>query len=339
LNALNGAAPDAVRDQAARHNPSNGMFNGAYMNERVRFNTQDAYLEKDVTEDGLTRSFAHMSLRCHPDAPSGAPPEVVRRLVDADAEIVILQRQFDELHNRLRADYKFIKRAPKGEKQEHDELGKKLKSEKKSLEDELHKAYRKDYFFRVHNEMMKMQLDPSMIEEPGVEPMVQHQLEERTRLQEVLCNFSMELTPQGIVARKVAAISLMVALASRRECQTRQPRQRPDAYKDPVKQESPFPEAHPLPPPDPFPLVCKKTQCIICLGDTRLTYEERTREFSRVSHMMTHVENHHLKRLQPGERPVCKHPRCSPKGEGLFFDYIEYFKNHVGTVHKINLRA
>lgn len=40
-------------------------------------------------------------------------------------------------------------------------------------------------------------------EEPGDEPMVQHDLEERIRLQEVLCDLSRDLAPQEVVSRKV----------------------------------------------------------------------------------------------------------------------------------------
>jgi hypothetical protein len=39
-----------------------GVFNEAYNNELVRFNTQDAYLEKDITNNGLTRAFIYISI-------------------------------------------------------------------------------------------------------------------------------------------------------------------------------------------------------------------------------------------------------------------------------------
>jgi hypothetical protein len=331
-------ASDAVRDQIARHNPAGGVFNSSYLNEVVNFNSQDAYLESDVSEDGLTRAFAHMSLRCHPGAPSGVPSDLLRQLLIADPEIASLGREFNELHNQIKATYGFINRAPREKIQEHKHLQQRLRNAKKSLTDELDAAYRRDYFFRVHNEMMKMSLNQSAIEEPDDEPMVQHELEERNQLQVVLCDFSRDLTSQEIVSRKVTAVTLFIALASRRVCQTHQPRRSLVDCKDLIKQEYPSLAPPPLPQPDPFPLVCEKTQCIVCLGDTRLTDKERTRKFSRVSHMMTHVERQHLGKLLPGEKPVCRHPQCSPGGRGLFFDEIMYFKSHVARVHKINLR-
>jgi hypothetical protein len=311
------------------------MFNSSYLNEVVNFNSQDAYLESDVSEDGLTRAFAHISLRCHLGAPSGVPSDLLRQLLAADPEITSLRRELNELHVQIKSTYRFIKCAPDDKRREHKDLQQRLKNAKKSLTDELDAAYRRDYFFRVHNEMMKMSLDQATIEEPGDEPMVQHELEERNRLREVLCDFSRNLTSEEILSRKVSAVTYMVALGARRVLQTRQPRRQLPGSKDLIKQEHPSP-APPL--LDELPLVCEKTQCIICLGDTRLTYEERTRKFSRVSHMMTHVDLH-LSKLLPSGRPVCKHPRCSSGGEGLFFDRLDHFKNHVARVHEINLRA
>ena len=93
----------------------------------------------------------------------------------------------------------------------------------------------------------------------------------------------------------------MVALASRQE--TQKPRSSP-AYEAPVKEESPRPEPSPMA-VEEFPLVCEKTQCIICIGNERYSYEKRSRCFQRVSHMMDHVENVHLKYQAADETVAC----------------------------------
>jgi hypothetical protein len=116
---------------------------------------QDAFLESDISDDGLTRAFTHMSIRCNPGAPKEVPREVLDPLLAADPDIVDLERRFKESHTQIKWEYKFIKRAPKKIKKEHDDLRKGLTNAKKSLRDEIDKAYRKDYFFRIHNEMMK----------------------------------------------------------------------------------------------------------------------------------------------------------------------------------------
>ncbi|KFA79087.1 hypothetical protein S40288_07039 [Stachybotrys chartarum IBT 40288] len=45
-NAINGNAPDTVRDQAMRHNPKWATFNAAYINEMVEYHVQNAVLDE-----------------------------------------------------------------------------------------------------------------------------------------------------------------------------------------------------------------------------------------------------------------------------------------------------
>ncbi len=123
LTAVLGKASDAIRDQVMRHNPLTGVFNEAYNNQAVRFNVQDAYLKSDITDDGLTRAFTHMSIRCNPGALKEVPREVMDRLLAADPEIAILERQFKESHTWIKWEYKFINRAPKEIREAHKKLG------------------------------------------------------------------------------------------------------------------------------------------------------------------------------------------------------------------------
>jgi hypothetical protein len=241
-----------------------GVFSGAYINHRVKFNTQDAFLERDVSDDGLTRAFAHMSIRCNPSIPK-AVPAVVLRALPPDPDIADLERRQAAMLQQLRYKYRFVKRAPLKEAKEYQDLGRQLTSARKSFKDEITREFKRDYRFRFHNEQMKRQLDKTIVADVYVEPVVQHQLEERTRLQRILCDFSMDLSMKDIIGRKIRAINLMVALASRQE--TQKPRSSP-AYEAPVKEESPRPEPSPMA-VEEFPLVCEKTQCIICIGNER----------------------------------------------------------------------
>jgi len=334
-----GAASEAVRDQVLRHDPLTGVFSGAYRDELVRFNVQDAFLENDISDDGLTRAFTHMSIRCNPGAPNEVPEEIMKPLFAADPDIVDLERRSKELHTKIKWEYRFINRAPKKIGKKYADLCKQLKNAKKSLEDEIEDAYRKDYFFRIHNEMMKRQLkrqlNKTVVDEEETEPNIEHQLAERTQLQKILCDFTKDLSPQDIVSREVTAINLMVALASRQEFQTRTRKPRPaPASKGLIETESPA--LDPFPSPDEFPVVCEKTQCIICIGNDRLSYKQRMRAFSRVSHMWDHVENVHLSKVPSEQRIICFHPVC--QAEGLVLHNVIHFKNHVATVHKIDLR-
>jgi len=234
------------------------------------------------------------------------------------------------MFKQLRQDYKFVKRAPPKKGKEYQDLGWQLTNARKSLKDEIYQEFRRDYIFRFHNEQMKRQLTKTTVANAYVEPVVQHQLEERTQLQRILCDFSTDLSIKDIIGRKIRAINLMVALASRQEAQ--KPRSS-SAYEAPVKEESPRPD--PFPAPAEFPVVCHKTQCIICIGNDRYPYKKRMRTFRRVSHMMDHVENVHLKYQLANEKIICRHPVC--KYEGLVLNNVNHFKNHVEVVHGITL--
>ncbi|KAH6724964.1 hypothetical protein BKA61DRAFT_589553 [Leptodontidium sp. MPI-SDFR-AT-0119] len=124
-----------------------------------------------------------MSIWCNSGAPRDVPGEVMDPL---DPEIASLKRRIQVLYNKIKWDYKFIKRAPNKIQMEYKDLCKQVTNATKSLKDEIKNAYRKDYFFRVHNEMMKMQLkrrQNKTTAEDEVEPLVEHQLKERTQLQ------------------------------------------------------------------------------------------------------------------------------------------------------------
>ena len=324
-----GVAPDAVRDQIMRHDPFSGVFNGAYLNHRVRFNVQDAYLENDVSDDGLTRAFTHMSIRCHPGAPQRVPKSILERLLMADTEIRRLEQNCRDSFTRIRSKYRTIAEAPKKVKKEHQNLGQELNNARKCLRDDARKEMRKHYFENVHNRELARQLQESSVEE-CVAPVIKYQLQERAELQSILCDLTTELDPMGIVDRKIRAIDLMVALASRQEVAAPHPRE--SATVDTlVKEESPDVEVEPL---VDLPLLCVKTQCIFCIGNERLPLEQRVRKFHRVSHMMDHVENVHLSKILPGHCIRCHHTKCKSD-----FRNVMQFKNHVQVVHGIPLRS
>ncbi|KAL7940094.1 hypothetical protein V8C42DRAFT_338600 [Trichoderma barbatum] len=58
--------------------------------------------------------------------------------------------------------------------------------------------------------------------------------------------------------------------------------------------------------------------------------------FKRVSHMMDHVENVHLRHGGSDGRFVCCHPKCAILGD--FLINLDAFKKHVQQVHGVKLR-
>jgi hypothetical protein len=162
-------------------------------------------------------------------------------------------------------------------------------------------------------------------------PLLYTSFKSGTRLQEVLCDLSRYLSPRGIIARKILAIDLIIALGSRQELQTHKPRLTRLPLSTLKQQTLKFSPQLPK-----FPVVCEKTQCIFYLGNEQLTYEQRTFRFSRVSHMMDHVERVHLKHQQVTERVVCHHPVCISRG--LVLQNVNHFKNLVQVEHGFILR-
>ena len=105
-----------------RHDPSTGVFGAAYRDQLVRFNVQDAFLESNVSDDGLTRAFTHMSIRCNPGAPVPVSEEFMQQFYAQDPDIIDLDRQTRDLKDKIKWEHRFIKQAPKKERTEYQDL-------------------------------------------------------------------------------------------------------------------------------------------------------------------------------------------------------------------------
>jgi hypothetical protein len=124
----------------------------------------------------------------------------------------------------------------------------------------------------------------------------------------------------------------MAALCTRQEViQRRQPKATPNC----VGLSSLLDALHEIP-EEEFPLIYRPTQCPICIGDKRKSYDERVREFARPATMMDHVDAH-LKYRKPNAPIHCHHPICMAKG--VILETLVAFKNHTARTHGINLRA
>ena len=276
-----------------------------------------------------------MSLTCDPRAPQTVPDEV-RDDLPPNPELVQLKLEQQELRLELKRLYghAFVQGSIGTEAgEEYRQLNRQIATVTKTFEQELKREYRRDYFYRIHNEELEKIIKKVTVVAPTyVEPVVKHQLPERTQLQEIMCDLSKDLNARDIVMRRIHAIDTMVALSRRQEVQ---------CHKSHSKKSSSAssPEASPVPKeespvPTIFPVKCKKTQCIFCIGDDRQSYDRRMRTFSKPDKMMDHVERH-LEKNTTGTFE-CWHPVC--KAEGLLLNNIILFKNHVEMVHKIRLR-
>ncbi|KAM3562091.1 hypothetical protein MY1884_001997 [Beauveria asiatica] len=333
-NALLKVAPNPVVDQVMRHDPMTGCLANAYLNRRVGFNTQDAYLERDPSADGLTKAFSHMSIRCNPEVPRTIPKAELAGL-PPDPEVVQMSREVKETAIKLRQQYGLIKSAPADVQDEYKRRRCDLRNAEKAFKEDMTKEYQEAYRRRMHNEELERQLNGVAVEEKA-EPSVEHQLSERTYLQPILCDFSTDMGLEEITGRKIRAIDGMVRLASCREVRRPQSVSPYDASRE---SSSEMAESTFVIEPEPFegiPLLLGKTQCIYCVGDERLARKTRLRKFKRTQHMMDHVESVHLRHEEKNTTFVCRHPKCRHLGD--FLPTLDSFKNHVRTVHGVKLR-
>ncbi|CRK29684.1 hypothetical protein BN1723_015696 [Verticillium longisporum] len=324
-NAANGNAPDVVRDQMIRHDPKFATFHGAYLNERVQFDLQNTFLEEE-TEDQLYRLFAHVSLTRDPRAKRDMVPAEVWANLPPDPEIVELEQQRTALKERSHRI--------RGRKHEAEirQLTETIRMKRAGREAKIVDQYRKHYFYNRPTWNIERQARGEE-EEEYVEPAIDLDIPERARLAEILCKQPKDLSETGIHQLRIEAIDTMVALCDRRETIKRDRLRNRPQIDIPIKQETSEPAR------DIFPLLMDPTQCPSCIGDERLSREERTFKYCRPVVRNDHFDDHHLAERelaeQRGELIRCDHRRC--RKEKL--QHLDHFRNHVQSVHGVPLRS
>ena len=121
-----------MRDQIIRHSPNSDIFN-AYLNKKVRFDVQSAFLEHPST-DGLTRAFTHISLTADPRAPTDVPREIIDAL-PPNLDVLAIDVERAQLFKELREEYGFVNQAPGADirKKKHQQLVRKIANKNKKL--------------------------------------------------------------------------------------------------------------------------------------------------------------------------------------------------------------
>ncbi|RYO82108.1 hypothetical protein DL764_009661 [Monosporascus ibericus] len=330
-NAANGDAPDSVRDQMMRHDPQFVTFHHAYLNEIANFDLQNAFLEEEK-ESELFRLFAYVSLTRDPRATSDMVPEEVWANLSPDPEIVELEEQ--------RAQLKQGKYRIEGYKEEEKirNLTNDIRKKRAQREKQVVKEYREHYFYNRPTWDIERQIRGEE-EEEYAEPVIDVTIPERARLAEIVCYQPDDLTEDEIFQRRIEAINLMVALCDKKETVKRDRIQQRAKVCLPVKSEPPEAETEPMPSPDRFPLLMQAAQCPDCIGDERLSFEERAFIYCRPTVMNDHFDDHHLVRReraeQCGEKFRCEHPKC----RDFKFKRLDHFRSHVQRIHGVTLRS
>lgn len=334
-NAANGIAPDSVRDQMMRHNPKYFMFQDAYLNQIAKFHLQNAFLEEEM-EDQMFRLFAHVSLTRDPRATRDmVPPEVWANLAP-DPEITELEEQRAELKQ---GQYRFD-----GQENEAEirELTAKIRSKRAQRERRIVKEYRENYFYHRPTWDLERQARGEEIEE-FVEPAIDLVIPERARLAEIYCHQPDNLSDEEMARLSIEVVDLYVALCGKKET-TKRKRAKPSVDLDPpvaskrIKFEV-DPDVEFKPSPAPFPLLIHPNQCPECIGDERMSVEERTFQYCRPQKRNDHFDDNHLEAKEHAERLgqpiVCSDKRC----KDVKLHTVNHFRNHAQMVHSIKLRT
>ncbi|GKU11529.1 unnamed protein product [Fusarium langsethiae] len=336
-NAANGDAPDSVRDQMMRQDPRFMTFQSAYLNEIANFDLQNAFLEEEK-ESQLFRLFAHVSLTRDPRATADMVPDEVWANLAPDLEIVELEEQ--------RAQLKRGKYRVEGHENEEEirRLTNKIRTKRAYREKQVVKEYREDYFYHRPTWDIEQQARGEE-EEEYMEPVIDVHIPERARLANILCHQPDGLAEDQVLEQRIEAIQLMVALCDKRETIKRHRVQQNARTPPHIKTEPSEAGSEPEPSLNQFPLLMQAGQCPDCIGDERLSLEERTFTYCRPTVRNDHFDDQHLvereRALQRGERMVCTHPACRVQNQGqdLEFHNMDHFRVHVQTVHRVTLRS
>ena len=324
-------ASQAVLQQVMNHRDA-GIFQ-AYLNGRVRCDVQAAFLGRP-SADALIKAASHMSRFVDPRAPVDLPETEVTKL-KTHADIVKLRQLQDTSSQAIRDKYSAIGKSAGTELHARYQRARHaLKCARVKLRKSASKEYREQYFDTIDTKEVNQQLglaapDP---ESEGWKPgVVVHDSEERRLIAAMLCEQTSGLTEETRLDRRIQTIKAMVKFCRVRHA-PRQKRSIPSrdwgvAEKDETVDEK-------MPELQQFPLICSSTQCLFCLGDTRLPHESRIFCFSRPRKAREHVERQHLRFFNATDLISRPHPECKEVLHGIM-----HFKNHAASVHNCFLFA
>ncbi|KAL0930298.1 FluG domain-containing protein [Colletotrichum truncatum] len=322
-NAANENAPESIRDQVMRHDPKFFTFHGSYLNENVNFDLQNAFLEENA-EGQLYQLFTHVSLTRDPRATRDMVPEEVWKNMPPDPEIMDLERQRRELKG---GQYRI-----QGMENEAKirQLTEKINTKRDQRDKKVVKAYRSYYFYNCSTwDIEKQAL--GIEDEEYTEPAISLEIIERDKLAKILFYQPANCTDDEREKFQIEGIDLMVALFGKRETVRR----------NRIHADSQIPQPHVQKQcqPKPIPLILDRNQCPDCVGDERLSMEERTFKYSRSTVRNDHFDDQHLREresaVRRGDDIQCHHPQC--KYEKL--KTLDAFRSHVKIKHGVSLRT
>ena len=208
-----------------------------------------------------------------------------------------------------------------------------LNATKKRLRDNMVAKARKRHFRTADTLAFDAQFSAAAVPPRNLQRMtpIVYNIPERAKVIQLVCRPVEGLSDEQNFRRRIEAIEARTALCCRREAQRRG---RPKVIVKEENKDSGIGSSDDG--ATDFPIVCRPTQCLFCLGMENLPYHHRVYEYAKPHQMMNEVGKH-LKHFAPEDPVPCPHPQC--KGARLVLSSVMRFKNHAARVHKICLRA
>ena len=315
-----------------RHDPRFATFFSAYLNENAQFDLQNAFLEEEKQEQ-LFKLFAFVSLTRDTRAVRNMVPDEVWANVPPDPAIAALEAERSALKE---GSYRIAGRSNEAKIRM---LTKEIGARRVERDRRIVKDYREYYFYHRPTWDIEAQARGEK-EQEYQEPIIDVTFPERARLAEIFCHQPRKSNEKELSSLRVEAIDLMVSLCDKKETarsSQRRPEQEEEVF---IKGESVEPDVNSdSVEADPFPLLLNPTQCPDCIGDGRLSVEERTFRWCRPTVRNDHFDDRHLPEREAvkksGGSILCRHAKCL----GITFKHMDHFRKHVQDVHGISLRT
>ena len=238
-----------------RHDPKWATFNSAYINEKVQFDIQNAFLD-EPSEDSLIRLFTHVSLSRDPRARRNMVPDKVWERLRSHPDITALEKKRTILRGGKHR-YQGRKNAPVIR-----ELTKKINARREQRRRNIQMQYRRHYFHNRPTWDVERQGNDED-DEVSSGPAMDLQISERAQLAKILCNQPEAPNFEAAMRLRSQVCELMVKLCEKRETPRRDRLQHRDAPQPATSQIAAAQK--------PFPLLMLKTQCPRCIGDDTLS--------------------------------------------------------------------
>jgi hypothetical protein len=300
----------------------------AYLNERVQFDCQAAFLGKPSNE-ALLKSVSHMSRSFDRRAPTSLADSDINEL-KTDSHMISLRERRDALSAELRQLYGSIKGSVDSVAYGlYQEAKNAFAAAKKKLRRLKLTEVRSHFFDNIETEDARMQLlglDLDKESWDSSEP--DHVLPERKQVADILCDSLSNYAEEDKLARRISGVEAVLALCRRTEPKQKRTIQRDWGVSPETRNRSylsPLPTIMERDSLGAKPVQIPNTGCIFCF--CKLGHE---RDFCRPFKAREHLESQHLSKFAFDSLIPCPDRQyCS----GVVLYGHDHFKNHLEKTH------